>query len=273
MAVKKKRSRKKIVMIAAIVVLIFLVVQLTAMDWIGGLGPLGFLADVRMSRIPGNAEEYHLEHVQPLAESPLQGKTICFLGSSVTYGDASMGVSMADYISKLDGCTIIKEAVSGTTLAGTGDSTYVSRLLANVDANTNIDILVCQLSTNDASQNLPLGAVSDSSDLGGFDRETIIGAMEYIITYARQTWGCDVVFYTGTRYNSDEYKAMVDTLPALQDKWGIGVIDLWNDAEMNAVSKEDYNLYMNDNIHPTQAGYLKWWVPKFQQALYARVSA
>lgn len=37
----------------------------------------------------------------------------------MTYGAAALGVSMADYIAKLDGYTVIKEAVSGTTLAGT----------------------------------------------------------------------------------------------------------------------------------------------------------
>lgn len=61
---------------------------------------------------------------------------------------------------------------------------------------------------------------------------------------------------------------MVEALLQLQEKWGITVIDLWNDPEMNAVSEEDYALYMNDSIHPTQAGYLTWWTPKFQQCLY-----
>ena len=252
----------------AIGVLVFLTVQVAAMGWIGGRGPLRFLAAVRMGKLPGNAEEYHLENVQPCAESPLRGKTICFLGSSVTFGAASLGVSMADYIGALDSCTIIKEAVSGTTLAGTDASTYVSRLLANVDANAKIDIFVSQLSTNDASKELPLGEISPGTDLTDFNRETVIGAMEYIIAYVRNTWDCDIVFYTGTKYESETYAAMVNALLALRDKWGIGVIDLWNDAEMNAVSEDDYRLYMSDKIHPTQAGYLKWWVPKFQKVLY-----
>ena len=92
-------------------------------------GPLGFIKENKIRKAPGNAEQYHLENVKPLADSPLAGKQLLFLGSSVTAGDASLGVSMADYIAKLDGCTVIKEAVSGTTLAGTGKSTYTSRLL------------------------------------------------------------------------------------------------------------------------------------------------
>ena len=108
---------------------------------------------------------------------------------------------------------------------------------------------------------------SEGTAKGSFDTGTITGSMEYIIAYARKTWGCPVIFYTGTRYDSPEYEAMVRRLLELQQKWGIGVIDLWNDPQMNAVSPEDYALYMYDSIHPTRAGYRDWWTPKFAAAL------
>ena len=96
--------------------------------------------------------------------------------------------------------------------------------------------------------------------------------MEYIISYSSQTWNCPVIFYTGTKYDSEMYGEMVEALQQLQEKWGIGIIDLWNDEEMNSVSGEDYDLYMYDSIHPTQAGYLLWWTPKFEEYLYGAVS-
>ena len=34
------------------------------------------------------------------------------------------------------------------------------------------------------------------------------------------------LFYTGTKYDSKQYQQMVDVLFELQDKYGIGVIDL-----------------------------------------------
>ncbi|MCR5154533.1 MAG: SGNH/GDSL hydrolase family protein, partial [Lachnospiraceae bacterium] len=55
-------------------------------------------------------------------------KTIVFLGSSVTYGAASGGVSFADVLCEKKGYEMIKEAVSGTTLADIGPDSYVSRL-------------------------------------------------------------------------------------------------------------------------------------------------
>lgn len=262
--------KKKVIWIVLGIIFILAVTQLVVLGVLGGIGPLGFIKKNKIKNAPGNGEKYHLENVQPLESSPLEGKRLLFLGSSVTDGDASLGVSMADYIEKLDSCTVVKEAVSGTTLAGTGKSTYTSRLL-QVDTGMEFDAVICQLSTNDATMKKALGQISDSTAIADFDRSTVVGAMEYIIAYSRETWNCPVVFYTGTKYNSEQYSQMVDALLQLKDKWDIAVIDLWNDPEMNSVSPENYGLYMYDSIHPTQAGYLQWWTPKFQECLYAVV--
>lgn len=198
----------------------------------------------------------------------LEGKTFMFLGSSVTYGSASGGMSFVDYIQQAyKTATCIKEAVSGTTLVDNGDSSYVQRMINNLDTTIQVDHFICQLSTNDASQNKPLGTVSNSKNLEDFNTQTIIGAMEYIICYAQQTWGCHVSFYTGTKYDSALYERMVNALYDLRDKWGIGILDLWNDEEMNAVSEANYKRFMSDAIHPTAMGYKMWWTPKFIEHL------
>lgn len=36
---------------------------------------------------------------------------------------------------------------------------------------------------------------------------------------------------------------------------------------MNAVSTDDYKLYMVNGIHPSRAGYRDWWTPKFEAFL------
>lgn len=79
----------------------------------------------------------------------LTGKTVIFLGSSVTYGSASGGISFADMMAKELNFHCIKEAVSGTTLADLDETSYVSRL-KRLDPATKADLLICQLSTNDA---------------------------------------------------------------------------------------------------------------------------
>lgn len=222
-----------------------------------------------LAKMPGNAEQYHPEQLSEKADSPLKGKHMIFLGSSVTYGSASLGVAFPEYLAALDGIEIVKEAVPGTTLVTEGDTdatSYIPRM-KTIDPAYPADCFICQLSTNDATQGKALGSVSDSFAMEDFDTDTVAGAIEYIIAYARETWDCPVVFYTGTRYDSDSYAEMVKLLLEIQAKWDIGVIDMWNDADLNAISAEDYKLYMANGIHPTQAGYLKWWTPFMEDYL------
>ena len=61
---------------------------------------------------------------------------------------------------------------------------------------------------------------------------------------------------------------MVALLLRIQKKWDIGVIDLWHDSEMNAVSEADRAVYMADDVHPSRAGYREWWTPVMERRLY-----
>lgn len=226
-----------------------------------------------LSQLPGNAEKYSLSATERNPLSPLNDKTIIFLGSSVVYGSDSLGESMADFLGRMDGAKIVKEAVSGTTLVerqGDDGSSYVARM-KTLDPMLKPDAFVCQLSTNDATQQMPLGETARGFDPAEFDTGTITGAIEYIIAYARRVYGCPIVFFTGTRYSgipgADQYADMVVRLHELSAKWGVGIIDLWNDPDMISVTPTDYAIYMSNPIHPTRAGYRDWWVPKFESFL------
>lgn len=215
----------------------------------------------------GNYGEYSLKDTALVSDSPINGKTVIFLGSSVTFGYGSLGVSFADFLEKTDDITAVKEAVSGTTLVDFKSNSYVSRM-KKIDKNIKADAFVCQLSTNDATKEMPLGEISDSFSMNDFDTQTVAGAIEYIIAYAKETWSCPVVFYTQAIYESDHYAKMVDLLLEIQKKWDITVIDLWNNGEINSITDEERKIYLVDHIHPTKAGYKEWWLPEFQKCLY-----
>lgn len=217
----------------------------------------------------GNDKKYDIENVEEIADSPIRGKKIIFLGSSVTVGSASEEVSFVEYLEKRNGIKVVaKEAVSGTTLADVDEGSYVYRMLHEINVNAEADLLLCQLSTNDAARQLPLGEISDSMSIEAFDTKTITGAMEYIIAYARKTWNCKVAFYTGSWFADDRYESMVERLLELQKKWNIGVIDLWNNKEFNDIDEVTRAEYMDDVVHPYKAGYLKWWTPYMEEYLY-----
>ena len=245
-----------------------------ALAVVAGMGTiltLPYLAKQATIVVDGNAAAYSVAQTEALVDSPLQGKTIIFLGSSVTEGSGALGESFVDFIAKKDGIQPVKAAVSGTTLVDQDQNSYIPRMRA-IDLALQADAFVCQLSTNDATQDLPLGSVSSSRDPSAFDTQTVAGAVEYIIAYATTTWKAPVFFLTGTRYDSSRYGAMVDLLLQIQQKWGIGVIDLWNNPAMNAISNGQRALYMVDEIHPTRAGYREWWTPVIEQYLYEHLA-
>lgn len=224
--------------------------------------------EVNVAKI-NNLPEYDPANVEAIDTYPnLKGKKIIFLGSSVTYGSASKQASFVEYMAARDGIEYVKEAVSGTTLVNEegNDTNYIARMEANIPPQ-DADLFVCQLSTNDATQDKPLGEISDSMDMNDFDQTTIAGAIEYVIAYAQENYNCPVMFYTGTKYDSEKYQEMVNLLLEIQKKWGIGVIDMWNDLSVEDLEEGKYDYYMSNGIHPDRAGYLEWWTPFMEKEI------
>lgn len=223
--------------------------------------------------LPGNADKYSFDFIPVLANSPLAGKHICALGSSVTHGATALGYAVGEYIAARFGCSLTKEAVSGTTLSTAVANNYVERMLANLDPKAHFDLLIVQLSTNDVKRCPNLGEIAPGTDLDAFDTNTITGAMEYIICYGKKTWNCPVVFYTSSYFESDFYPLMLERLKQLQTKYGIGILNLYEDKAFNTISEAEHSLYMKDAFHPTKAGYRDWWGPELEKQLLAYLQA
>ena len=245
----------------------------------GGKGPslkgMVFPGVAALTLAPAGTEvavgyDYTLPETEEIDPSdPLSGKTILWIGSSVTYGAHAGGhYSMVDAVEDLHSALVCeKYAISATTLVNTGEDSYVGRL-KRIPTSKTPDLIVVQLSTNDATTNKPFGEISDSKDLADFDDTTIAGAIETIIAYARDTFNCPVCFYTGTYCQKEHYDEMVQLLLEIQKKWDIGVIDMFNNPDMTAVyGTEQYNTYMYDEVHPFRVGYVEWWTPVIDAAL------
>lgn len=247
--------------------------------------------------ITANDEKYAVSNVEQRENSPLKGKTIYWLGSSVTYGSASQSESMADYLAALTGCTSKKDAVSGTTIfddnktADTGINSYTRRLTNSkvFDKTEKVDAFVCQISTNDARNDrlTKRGFLTheDKIEMDDFDLATTIGGIEYIIAYVTSTWECPVYFYSGSYFGDTgdrkstnptgtNYAKLIEDVYTIADKWNsyedyhVGVIDLYNDEDFNAQASNTYYKWAtSDAIHPRRAGYLQWWTPYFEHYL------
>lgn len=226
------------------------------------------------------------------SKNALTGKTIYWLGSSVTLGMKSENFSMADYISARDGAICVKEAVSGTTLIDEeyrGKASYTVRMKDGAfDTSCKIDAFICQISTNDAKKEnvSKWGKITGENvkDITSFDVKTTLGAIEYVIAYVESVWDCPIYFYSGAYFSDkgerssgnpkgSDYKKLIDETKKIADKWNsfdgyeVRIIDLFNDEDFNGISEEKYDFYMHDPVHPYKAGYLEWWTPAFEKAL------
>ena len=222
----------------------------------------------QLMALPGNQPQYEPANQPEIADSPLRGKKVIFLGSSVVLGQAALNTSFVELLAHTDGLEVIKEAVNGTSMVdldGMGLS-YIKRV-KTIAKDFAPDLFVMQLSTNDATQGFPLGQISESKNRDDFDTLTVTGAMEYLFSYIEETFKCPLLVFTGTQFLHPQYEQMVERLHELKEKWDLNILDLWHDEEMNATSDEDYDLYMNDPIHPTKAGYSLWWGPKFRTCI------
>ncbi|WDF83130.1 SGNH/GDSL hydrolase family protein [Lacticaseibacillus pabuli] len=211
----------------------------------------------------GNAPQYAPERLILNTDSPLYGKRIGFLGSSITYGAAAGGKSFVEDLVAQDGVIATKSAISGTTLAGSTPKTYVSRIVTDFDNSQPLDAFVCQLSTNDSRQGLAMGQISETNH---YDVQTTIGAMEFICQYVADNFGCPMVFYTCVRKSDSDYEELIRQLYALQTKWNCSVIDLWGDPVLKHRTALSPNSMMDD-AHPTRLGYETMWLPIFERDL------
>lgn len=246
----------------------------------------------------GNGSAYALSNAGVSGyANKLKGREILFLGSSITAGRYSGGVSFVDYINKRNGSRSFKLAVSGTRISGLKDSvSYVNRLKTNCGPSSkyNPDVFVCQLSLNDAVKGAPLGSLKgiDFSRLSGdaaadaylkqlySNGGTVAGAIEYITAYAYNKWpGCQVVFFTvrdvrAFKNYGQHYAKMRSLLYNAQKRYGkrdgrnrLEIIDMWSNSSLTNLKGNTFCLYMNDVNHPKRAGYLKQWTPEFEKCL------
>ncbi len=237
-----------------------------------------------------NANEYAPER-QEKKENALNGKTLYFLGSSVTLGMRSEECAVPDYLEAIDGMHCVKDAISGTTLISEeeGDS-YYARLVhsKHFDKEADIDAFVLQLSTNDAQESRldKWGEITSDNvfSADSFDIRTTYGAIESILVYVEKTWDCPIYIYTNAYFEDEglrsigntkgsDYARLVEGARQIVSKYDahedyeVHMIDLFNDKEFNAISDEDYRFYMADAIHPYRTGYLYWWTPYFEARL------
>lgn len=94
-----------------------------------------------------------------------------------------------------------------------------------------------------------------------------MGAIEEVCRYVQTHFACPLVFYTCLQNDPQhKYADLVSKLKMLQSKWHFTIIDLFYNWVLQRETKLLPNA-MVDDVHPTQEGYLKLWLPIFERTL------
>ena len=83
-AERKKSKVKKIVCFILAGAAVFFAVEWSFIGWRYNFGPLKFLGEIRLQGMPGNGASYDFSHIEPMENSPLEGKNVLFLNSVYT---------------------------------------------------------------------------------------------------------------------------------------------------------------------------------------------
>lgn len=200
-------------------------------------------------------------------------------GDSIGAGDGNGSVGYSEMIGEIDSAWVVDAAVGGYTISRIeGNSNSVlSRIEMNgAWCNVSPDIILLEGGSNDYTQTRQMGELSGNLDFAGtYDETTYIGALESAFYKIRTKWAdAQIIWVFSHRQNSRtektvdgvtvNYKTMHDMSIEACKKWGIPVVDLFEEGCMNTLWPHDKTKYTKDadGTHPNELGYMKFYVPR-----------
>lgn len=197
----------------------------------------------------------------------LHGKTVAFDGDSICagVGDTAEHPGWAGRIGESNSMAWRNYGVGGATIAaetysGEVAKHWICRSIDTIYANTpNLDYLILEGGTNDADILSPQDkkGTFDESDYGGtYDDETFCGGLESLlykaVTYyphakigfiIAQKMGVSANGYGEANTRYDYFKTAMD----ICKKWGVPVINLWDESHLNPKLQVHYNAALGDD--------------------------
>lgn len=200
-------------------------------------------------------------------------KNAIFVGDGITAGIGCEGDKywqLLEQMLEFGSVSTVTSAEGTVSSTGTG-SAECDSLTDIYDTVPEADLITIFMGTNDYGYDTPIGAITDTSDV------SFLGALNVIIPALQAKYpNARIVFVTplhryGYGVNSATGETHTyDSIPngaghTLEDyvnaiieacaKYGVDVIDLYNELELDPESEETREYYMEDGLHPNTAGH------------------
>lgn len=201
----------------------------------------------------------------------LKGKKIAFLGDSITEGCGTSDIKKVywNVIGELTGATVVGNGIGGTRIARNlakcefedYDEHYFGSRVDELPADA--DMVVIFGGTNDYGHgDAPLGDINSTDDY------TFYGALNNLYTrIIRRFPRSKVVVLTPTHRggenmlinergvrNQTNLAGYVKIIREVAEKYGLPVIDFYAKSGISPEIPEQFDYYMPDGLHPSDAG-------------------
>ena len=215
----------------------------------------------------------------------LSGKTIVFLGDSVTVGLGWQN-EIGDTKNKYGWAKIIQEhfptatvknlAISGACIANTGnyiDVIYQYVAMSKTELpdyyTPNPDYIIFSGGGNDGLNSVSMGTICDGFAPAYENINTTIGALEYMFANAYNAYPTARKGFIITQRLTDVVEEYYDAIRNVCQKWSIPVLDLSRVGEINAFIDGIATTYFptDDRVHPNEKCYREILAPKVEEWL------
>ena len=215
----------------------------------------------------------------------LSGKTIVFLGDSVTVGLGWQN-EIGDTKNKYGWAKIIQEhfptatvknlAISGACIANTGnyiDVIYQYVAMSKTELpdyyTPNPDYIIFSGGANDGLNSVSMGTICDGFAPAYENINTTIGALEYMFANAYNAYPTARKGFIITQRLTNVVEEYYDAIRNVCQKWSIPVLDLSRVGEINAFIDGIATTYFptDDRVHPNEKCYREILAPKVEEWL------
>lgn len=209
------------------------------------------------------------------SENPLDGKSIAFIGDSISYGTNWQG-GYGKLIGEQYNMTVTNVSKGGATLADNvhwsadsdGYRPYIADMLDNLDGD--YEYIIAEGGLNDFWAHSELGEITDGFN-DNFDENTMTGGMEKMFFEIKNDFPDSKVGFVITHdpftYDAeDNFEPYYERIKEVCDKWDVSYLDLYaqnnSDTGVNVRDDDMRKLYFGseskpdgDGTHPNKLGY------------------
>ena len=204
---------------------------------------------------------------------PLTGKDVIFVGDSITAGTNCEGNKYWEVLEQrleLGSATamgIPESCISATSDYGADHDPLINRYDDIPDA----DLITIFMGTNDYGHDTPLGSINDTSDVSFYGALNVIipALMEkhpnakIVFITPLHRYGFGINSATGETHTFDYLPNgaghtlgdYVNAVKEICEKYGVDVIDLYGELDLDPGAEETREYYMEDGLHPNTAGH------------------